>query len=156
MADARPRVLLVDDDADFACATAAFLESHGYDVAEARDAREGLLAARRTRPDLILMDVMMKERTEGFFAVQELRRDPALAGIPVFVVSSLYSDVPGFRVAAEHAWLRHDEFLPKPLDLDQLLERIRARLGGGASRAGASGAGASGAARSRPGKGGRP
>lgn len=128
MAERRPTVLVVDDDPDFAASTGAFLEAHGFDVLWARDGRTGLAEARRARPDVILMDVMMAERTEGFFTVQELRRDASLADTPILVVSSLYSDVPGFRIEAEHAWLRHDEFLPKPVDLDRLLDRIRAHL----------------------------
>jgi CheY-like chemotaxis protein len=122
------RILIVDDDPDFVESVAAFLEAHGHEVVRARDGREGLELARRRPPDLVLMDVMMGERTEGFFAVQQLRREPALARVPVFIVSSLYQDVPGFRIRPDAAWTGHDEFLAKPLDLDLLLEKIAARL----------------------------
>ncbi len=129
MSDALARILVVDDDDDDAEAIGAFLRAHGYQVQRARSAREGLQAVRRDPPDLVLMDVMMEERTAGFFALQEMRRDPQLAAIPVFVVSSIYSAIPGFRVSPDAGWLRHDGFLAKPVDPDELLRRIRERLG---------------------------
>ena len=67
-------------------------------MSEAPNSRTGLAVAEVLRPDLILMDVMMEERTEGFFALQQLRRSPALMHIPVFVVSSIYSSIPGFGI----------------------------------------------------------
>ncbi len=74
------------------------------------------------------MDIIMDERTEGFFTVQQLRRDPELEEVPIFVVTALYSAVPDFGVEADPGWMAHDEFLSKPVDPDLLLQRINARL----------------------------
>lgn len=123
------RVLIVDDDRDFSESIAAYLRTHGFEVDQAYDGAHGLKTARLQRPDLILMDIMMGERTEGFFTVQQIRRDPQLGATPIFVVTSLYRDLPGFRVEPDPGWLAHDEFMPKPVDLDRLLDRIEARLG---------------------------
>jgi DNA-binding response OmpR family regulator len=131
MSDPGATILLVDDDDDYAAAIGSFLAAHGYCVLRARDGREGLRLARSAHPGLVLMDVMMEERTAGFFAIQELRRDPELASIPVFVVSSIYSAIPGFRVSPDAGWLRHDGFLAKPVDLEELLARVRERLPAG-------------------------
>jgi CheY-like chemotaxis protein len=122
------KILIVDDDADFAEALSSFLEANGYQVIQARDGSEGLRLAKTQRPDLILMDVIMRERTEGFFTIQEIRHTPGLENTPVFVLSSIYSQVPGFRVTPEASWLSHDEFFAKPVDPPQLLEKIRSRL----------------------------
>lgn len=130
----RPKVLVVDDDADFRESLAAFLESNGYEVLHAADSEQGLLRARLERPALILMDLMMNERTEGCFAIQEIRHSPELREVPVFVVSALYEKVPDFGVPPEQSWLRHDEFFPKPVDFARLLEAIRRRLGGPSSQ----------------------
>jgi DNA-binding response OmpR family regulator len=127
MSDART-ILLVDDDDDYATSISSFLTAHGFRVLRARNGREGLALARAQRPDLMLLDVMMEERTEGFFTLQQLRRDPEISELPVFVVSSIYTAVPGFRISPEASWLRQDEFLAKPVDLDGLLARIRSRL----------------------------
>jgi len=115
----------VDDDADFADALSSFLQANCYQVLQARDGSEGLRVAKAERPDLVLMDVMMKERTEGFFTVQEMRRTPGLENIPIFILTSLYSQIPGFRISPEASWLAHDAFFAKPVDPVQLLEKIR-------------------------------
>ena len=122
------KILIVDDDADFAEAVAAFLEANGYRVLQARDGSEGLRVAKAEHTDLVLMDIMMRERTEGFFTIQEMRQSPGLQDVPIFVLSSLYSLIPGFRITPEASWLAHDAFFPKPVDPPQLLEKIRERL----------------------------
>ncbi len=129
-------VLIVDDDEDFSAAVAAVLEDAGYRVLAARDGREGVSVALRERPDLVLMDVIMDERTEGFFTIQELRRRPELAGLPIFVVSSIYSVEQAFQVAPDAAWLGHDAFIRKPIQPALLLERIAERLGAPAHQGG--------------------
>jgi len=131
--ETRGTILVVDDDPDFSESVTTFLRARGYPVLQARDGRQGMDLARRHRPALILMDIMMGERTEGLFTVQQLRRDPALGRIPIFVVSSLYTDVPGFRIRPEQGWMGHDEFFPKPVDLDRLLASVEAHLAAGAA-----------------------
>ena len=122
------KVLIIDDDADFIEAVGLFLESHGFHVISASNGRDGIRLARAERPDAILLDVIMEERTEGFFALQQMRRTPELEHTPVFVVSSIYSAIPGFSLTPQTSWLRHDDFIPKPVDLRVLVERLEARL----------------------------
>jgi len=133
MSSLKKQIVLVDDDDDFAAAIKAFLELHHYVVHRAADARAGLSLAKRVRPDLVLMDVMMDERTDGFFAVQNLRRTPGLEQVPVFVVSSVYSVAREFQVRPDPGWLAHDQFFSKPVDLPALLKAISARIGGDGS-----------------------
>jgi DNA-binding response OmpR family regulator len=125
-------ILIVDDDIDFVEAVSALLEANGFTVLKAYDGREGLRLAKMARPDLIIMDIVMSERTEGFFAVQEIRRATKLREVPIFVVSCLYSGVEKFKISPDSEWVAHDEFFSKPVDALQLLERIRRRLGEGA------------------------
>jgi len=129
MTSSSKKILIVDDDADFAEAVSFFLESHGYTALKARDGAEGLRLAKMERPALIIMDIIMTERTEGFFTVQEIRRTPELEDVPVFVATSLYSKVADFRVSPESGWIGHDEFFSKPVDLPRLLEKIRQYIG---------------------------
>jgi len=128
------KILIVDDDADLREALRFFLEQHGYRVILAQDGREGLRLARLEPPDLIIMDIMMNERTEGLFTIQELRHTPELKHLPVFVLSALYDKTPDFRIPPEAGWMAHDEFFPKPADLTQLIQRIRQRIGPEAPR----------------------
>jgi CheY-like chemotaxis protein len=122
-------ILIVDDDADFAEAIASYLRANGFQVLEARDGTEGLRLAKMRHPDLVIMDVVMSERTEGFFTVQEMRRTAALKDVPIFVVSSLYSQHPEFGIAPDKGWLAHDAFFSKPVNMPAFLEQIRLRLG---------------------------
>jgi len=118
-------VLIIDDDSDFVRAVQALLESSGYKVRSALNGREGLQLAKTTQPDLILLDVMMSERTEGFFLLQEMRRVPVLSNTPVIVVSSIYSDEPVFRVNPEAGWLPANLFLAKPVEPAKLLSEVK-------------------------------
>ncbi len=128
MTNSERTILVVDDDRDYSESLSTFLRAHGYRVVQAFDGREGLKLARLEQPELIVMDVIMNERTEGFFTVQEMRHEPSLDGVPIFVASSLYAQVPDFKIEPDRGWLAHDEFFAKPVDLDALLGRIAARL----------------------------
>ncbi len=123
------KVLIIDDDPDFVSAIETLLESAGFEVQRAVNGREGLQLAKTLQPDLILLDVMMTERTEGFFALQELRRIPGLNRTPVIVISSIYTEEPIFRVSPEAGWLPADLFLAKPVDPARLLEEARRLTG---------------------------
>ena len=125
----KEKILMVDDDTDFVEAVSSFLEEHGYTVIKAHDSKRGLELAKIDRPDLIIMDIVMSERTEGFFAVQEIRRTPELKTVPIFVVSSIYSQIDDFKIPPDSEWLAHDEFISKPVDMTELLEKIRNRVG---------------------------
>ena len=120
-------VLIIDDDHDFAQAVGGLLTSSGYAVMTATNGRDGLDLAKRALPDLILLDVMMTERTEGFFTLQQIRRVPALEHTPVIVVSSIYTNQSVFRVNPDAGWLPASLFLPKPVDPARLLHET-ARL----------------------------
>lgn len=129
MQDEKKRILIVDDDHDFAEAVSCFLELNGFSVFRACDGAEGIKLAKMKRPDLILMDIMMNERTEGFFTIHEIRRDPALQAVPIFVVSSFCTLLPDFEIPSSGGWLAHDMFFTKPVDTRQLLDKIRERIG---------------------------
>ena len=123
------RILMVDDDQDFVEAVSCFLELNGFRVFRAYNGADGIRLAKMERPDLILMDIMMNERTEGFFTIHEIRRDPALKNVPIFVLSSFCTRLPDFEIPASGGWLTHDMFFAKPVDTAQLLEKIRQRVG---------------------------
>lgn len=122
-------ILIVEDDPDFAEALGSFLRASGFRVLEARDGEQGLRLARAAHPDLVIMDIVMRERTEGFFTVQEMRCTPELRDVPIFVLTSLYEQFPDFRIAPDDRWMAHDEFFNKPADLPAILDKIHEHLG---------------------------
>jgi CheY-like chemotaxis protein len=123
MNDART-ILIIDDDPDFVAAVGDLLETCGHRVRSAPDGRKGYELALAIEPDLILLDVMMTERTEGFFTLDRIRRTPALASTPVIVVSSIYTEYPSFRVSPDTGWMPADLFLAKPADPERLIKEV--------------------------------
>jgi CheY-like chemotaxis protein len=117
-------VLIIDDDRDFVRAIQTLLESSGFKVRSAASGQDGIELAKTIEPDLVLLDVMMSERTEGFFVLQEMRRIPALSQTPVIVLSSIYSDLPAFRVDPEAGWLPANLFMAKPVEPAHLLAEV--------------------------------
>lgn len=122
------KILIIDDDPDFAESIQTYLRLNGHEVEWARHGTEGVSMAARLRPDVILCDVMMRERTEGFFTVQELRRTPGVENARIFVVSSIYASIPSFRVDPDWTWLAQDEFISKPIDPEVLLNKIECEV----------------------------
>jgi CheY-like chemotaxis protein len=114
MKTAVPRILVIDDDSDIREVVGEALQFAGYEVATARDGREGLAQARSFRPTLILLDLMMPTMSGWEFRAAQLR-DEALADIPVVVVTALGHD-PDIQVQA---------VLAKPFRLEDLLARVR-------------------------------
>ncbi|MFT3766396.1 MAG: response regulator [Minicystis sp.] len=112
-------VLVVEDDTDVREILVEILEEHGYHATPAANGLEALQRLRDEgmRPRLILLDLMMPIMDGRTFR-REQRRDPALADIPVVVLSA-YLDVHG--LVEDMAVQR---FLEKPVDLDQLLRVV--------------------------------
>lgn len=125
MSSGSKKILIVDDDTDFIESVSSFLEEHEYSVLKAYNGQDGFKLAQMEQPDLIIMDIMMTERTEGFFTIQEIRRTPGLNNVPILVLSSLWSAISDIHIPPGSEWLSHDRFLPKPVDLNELLSEIR-------------------------------
>ena len=82
------RILIIDDDAGHRLIARNALERAGFTVEEAEDGKQGLLAIKETRPDLVLLDIMMPEFT-GYDVCVELRRDPEFMHLPIVIVSAI-------------------------------------------------------------------
>jgi DNA-binding response OmpR family regulator len=122
------RILLIDDDPDFSAAVSTYLEANGFTVVRAASGREGVTRAARERPALILLDIIMDERTDGLFTEGALRELPGLADVPILVVSSLYDQEADFGVPPDRMWGTGTAFVRKPVDPADLLKRIRTLL----------------------------
>jgi signal transduction histidine kinase/DNA-binding response OmpR family regulator len=118
----RPVVLVVEDNPDSMLTARALLQDR-CTVLEATDGREGVEQARRHVPDLILMDLALPE-LDGFGALQCIREDEALCGVPVVAVTA--SAMKGDR---EDILARgFDAYLSKPIDEEQLRKTLREML----------------------------
>ena len=130
---AKKKVLIVEDDPDAAETAAIVLEDKGYSVSRAASAAEGLELVRAERPDVVLLDIMMPEGTEGFHFVWSLRQDEdeALRKVPIVVLTAIHDKTwVKFYPDKEDPQYEQGEFLPvqgfldKPASSDQLISKI--------------------------------
>jgi PAS domain S-box-containing protein len=87
----KPTVLIIDDDRAATDLVQVMLENEGYRVLKAYQGKEGVEIATRTRPDVIILDLIMPE-TSGFNVAFQLRQIPATRGIPIIVLTSMEID----------------------------------------------------------------
>lgn len=116
-------ILCVDDDPDILISLKIVLESGGYAVVTAADGKSGVRAFRESRPDLVLLDLMMEEVDAGTRALKEMQAIDR--NVPVFLLSST-GDY--FQGATDTSELGLAGVLQKPVDPKILLGLLRAKL----------------------------
>jgi DNA-binding response OmpR family regulator len=119
----RPKVLLVDDEADFRQLVEYNLSRQDFEVYTAADGLGGLNEARRILPDVILLDLMLPD-LDGFTVCQILRAQPSTANVPVIIISALV----GRSISAEGNPSGLANYVSKPVNLQTLGDYVRAAL----------------------------
>jgi CheY-like chemotaxis protein len=117
-----PRILVVDDTPALLDVVRECLEAEGYDVQTCLESRYAVAMARARPPDVLMLDVVMPE-VSGWEVLAHLRADPAFAGLPVIVCTAYVAEAMG-RLAELKGPDQHLGLLPKPFDLDELLEVV--------------------------------
>ena len=120
----KKKVLIVDDDADFVLAVRMVLEAEGYWVEEAANGAEGLSKMRASRPDLVLMDVMMASPLDGYYTTQEISDDPQLRDVPILMVSSIANTEYVSSFPTDQS-LQIVDFISKPIEPETLLAKVK-------------------------------
>ena len=118
-------ILIIDDSPTDVRVFTTLLEKNGHRVSSAASAEEGIAAAKRERPDLVIMDVIMPGMN-GFQATRTLSRDADTSAIPILIVTtkSMETDrVWGLRQGAK-------DFMVKPVSESELLGRIQKLITG--------------------------
>jgi DNA-binding response OmpR family regulator len=119
----RTAALLIDDDVRLGALLAEYLGKHEIEVAIAGDGPRGLVALRKSRPDLVLLDLMLPGM-DGLDVCRKIRATAEWSGLPVIMLTAKGEDVDkvvGLEVGA-------DDYLAKPFNPRELLARIRAVL----------------------------
>lgn len=125
----KKRILLIDDDADLTASNKELLEGSGYEVVSALDGTTGISKAKQTKPDLIVLDVMMKTETEGFDVSRALQEDPDLKGVPVILLTGIRKAMRlPFRFEPDKDWLPVKVVLEKPVPPPRFLEEVAKAL----------------------------
>lgn len=119
------KVLIIDDDPEFTGAVTALLETAGYEVASASNGEAGFERAKKAPPNIILLDVMMTHRTEGFDISRSLKGDAATRDVPVVIVSGIKKEMNlPFGFEPDGQWLPVKAVLEKPVKPDVLLKTV--------------------------------
>lgn len=116
-------ILIIEDDLDIAELLQYNLQKDGYPVRTSRDGESGLHAARKHKPDLILLDLMMPGM-DGLEVCRNLKRDPGTAAIPLMMITAKDAEsdvVLGLEMGA-------DDYVSKPFSPREVLARVRALL----------------------------
>ena len=82
------KILIVDDDNDVILFLTTVLKDHGYQVMDARDGEEGLEKIKAEKPDLVLLDLMMPQKS-GIALLADMKHDKRLSDIPVIMVTGV-------------------------------------------------------------------
>lgn len=121
-------ILVVDDDTDLVEMVSMKLESEKFRVAKAYDGIEAMDSIKQERPDLIILDVMMP-RKDGYTLCDELKNSEEYKDIVIVLLTAVtsaikstnYTHMGGKTTLA-------DDFIPKPIDLDKLMEIVKDSL----------------------------
>lgn len=117
------KILLVDDEPDILEIVGYNLSQEGYKVVTANNGREAIVMAKKERPQLIIMDVMMPEM-DGMEACENIRKIPELAHVIIAFLTARsedYSQLAGFEVGA-------DDYITKPIKPKLLISKVKALL----------------------------
>ena len=123
-ADSKGTILVVDDNPDNVEILRAFLESRGYAVAQAPDGRTALAQMEQVRPELVLLDVMMPGM-DGWQVCRTIKNHPEFGGstrvVMVTAKGAFEDKFEGLRSGA-------DDYVVKPVDFKDLLEKVERNL----------------------------
>ncbi len=122
------KILIVDDEPQFAEMVKIRLEANGYDVLLANDGQKGVALVKKENPDLILMDIMMPNMNGGD-AVRLLKADSNLSSIPIIFMTAVVTKddekmIQGINI--------EEVFYPtiaKPFNADELFKKIKKAIG---------------------------
>lgn len=122
------KILVVDDEMDTVTYMVTLLQDNGYETVSANDGQEGMEKVKTEKPDLVVLDVTMPQKSGiGFY--REIKSDPELASIPVIFVTG----VTGFDgdnqaikkfIDGRRALPSPEGFFAKPIDRDEFLKTI--------------------------------
>ena len=126
------KVMIIDDNLDFAEAIKTILESGGPYTAEvATSTKEATGKLEKEIPDLIILDIIMQKGAEGIILSKKFKKDPRLSNVPIIMLTSITKQT-GFRFIADDP--RHPRFLPveefveKPVPPKELLAKVEKLL----------------------------
>jgi DNA-binding response OmpR family regulator len=123
MAEAKKKILVVDDSQDMRAILSMRLKVNGYNVIAAEDGQDGIDKARADAPDLIILDLMLP-KIDGYEVCRILKFDDKYKNIPIIILSALDQQEDREKAIGSGA----DSFFIKPFDLELLLNKIQSLI----------------------------
>ena len=125
----KKRILVVDDEPDFASLVQANLEKEGFEVEVAYDGVEGLEKVKANPPDAIVLDVMMPEM-DGYAMCAKLKEDEKYEDIPIVLLTAVASHMSTTRYShADGMQTEADDYLAKPASAEDITKSVKRLLG---------------------------
>ena len=121
----KKRVLVAEDDPSLSQILSARLTRAGVEVVKAKDGEEALRVIRETKPDLVLLDLILPGKYDGFEVLQKMREDPTLDSRSVVIISNLGQESDMERVKQLGAV---EYFVKAKTSIDDLVNRIKTLL----------------------------
>ncbi|MBS0013466.1 MAG: response regulator [Desulfobacterales bacterium] len=122
-------IMVVDDDPDLVEAVSMKLESKKFRVAKAYDGEEAMEKLKGEKPDLVILDVMMP-RKNGWVVCDEIKSNDATKNIVVVMLTAVGDAVQSTSYTHHDGKTTlADDYVPKPIDMDQLMEIVDDHLG---------------------------
>ena len=126
--NAKKRILVVDDEPDFASLVQRNLEKEGFEVDVAYDGVEGLEKVKSSPPDAIVLDVMMPEK-DGYAMCAELKADEQYEDIPILMLTAVADHVTSTRYSHHGGMsMQADDYLPKPASAEDITNSLKSLL----------------------------
>lgn len=117
------KILIVDDDSEFREIARLSLSKNGYDIVEASGGREAIDLARKVRPALILLDILMPG-LDGYETCRQLKTNPATSHIPIIILTALADPLASYKARQAGA----DDCIAKPVTSQELRDRVERDL----------------------------
>jgi two-component system alkaline phosphatase synthesis response regulator PhoP len=125
----KKKILVVDDEPDFASIVQGYLEKEGFQVEVAYNGEEGLQKVRANPPDAVVLDVMMPEK-DGYAVCKELKKDEQTRNIPVILLTAVASHVSSTRYTHYDGMSTEaDDYLSKPASAEEITKSLKRVLG---------------------------
>ena len=122
------RILIVDDEPDFAAIVQGNLEKEGFEVDVAYNGVEGLQKVHSNPPDAIVLDVMMPEK-DGYVVCKELKGDDKYCDIPIILLTAVASHVTSTRYThREGMSTEADDYIAKPASAEEITKSLKRLL----------------------------
>src|SRR5262245_11870894 len=118
------RILIVESDRGLSGEMREELEGKGFEVEDTTDGKKSVELIRRSEPDLVILSVELAAGQSGYIICGKLKKDDELKSIPVVMVGN-----PDGFVQHSKLKTRADEYVPKPVDLQVLVERVAGLVG---------------------------